>query len=74
VWGCIQIAHRIANEITNAKVATLAVVGGSELLLIEDNEKVMNYLMPIWSTSIEKIILAHLPIITFFDPSDDISN
>ena len=49
VWGCIQIAHRIAKEITNATVTALEVVGGSELILIEDSEKVMNYLMSIWS-------------------------
>ena len=74
VWGCIQIAHRIANEITNATVTALAVVGGSELLLFEDGEKVMNYLIPIWSNSIEKILLAHLPKITFFDLSNNVSN
>ena len=49
VWGCIQIAHRIANEITNAKVTTFVVVGDSEPLLFEDGEKVMYYLIDIWS-------------------------
>ena len=73
VWGCIQIAHRIANEITNAKVTAVVFLGSSELLLIENNEKVMNYLMPMMFIWIKKIILAHLPAITFFDSSNNIS-